>query len=76
MLWHLLTTLLLCASPIRKNTVQDVTVVLTSSSLFGCLFEAIKQPVLNGYIISGSLIGPDGLALVKEVVQVESLAQV
>jgi Kef-type K+ transport system membrane component KefB len=76
MLWHLLTTLLLCASPIRKNTVQDLTVVLTSSSLFGCLFEAIKQPVLNGYIISGSLIGPDGLALVKEVVQVESLAQV
>lgn len=56
--------------------VQDLTVVLTTSSIFGSLFEAIKQPVLNGYILAGSLVGPDGLALVKELVQVESLAQV
>jgi monovalent cation:H+ antiporter-2, CPA2 family len=50
--------------------------VLTASSVFGALFEYIKQPVLNGYILAGSLVGPDGLALVKELVQVESLAQV
>lgn len=55
---------------------QDLTVVLTTSSVFGTLFEAIKQPTLNGYILAGSLVGPDGLALVKELVQVESLAQV
>ena len=55
---------------------QDLTIVLTTSSIFGSLFEAIKQPVLNGYILAGSLVGPDGLALVKELVQVESLAQV
>jgi monovalent cation:H+ antiporter-2, CPA2 family len=51
-------------------------VVVTASAVFGSFFEAIRQPVLNGYIIAGSLIGPDGLGLVKEVVQVESLAQV
>eukprot|EP00892_Ulva_mutabilis_P000016 jgi/Ulvmu1/10014/UM059_0063.1 len=56
--------------------IQDLTVVLTTSSVFGILFEAIKQPTLNGYILAGSLVGPDGLALVKELVQVESLAQV
>ena len=50
--------------------------MLTASSIFGAFFEAIKQPVLNGYILAGSLVGPDGLALVKELVQVESLAQV
>lgn len=55
---------------------QDLTVVLTTSSVFGTLFEAIKQPTLNGYILAGSIVGPDGLALVKELVQVESLAQV
>jgi Kef-type K+ transport system membrane component KefB len=54
---------------------QDLTVVLTASSVFGCFFEAIKQPVLNGYILAGSLVGPDGLALIKEMVQIESLAQ-
>ena len=53
-----------------------MTVVLTASSIFGTLFEAIRQPTLNGYLLAGSLIGPDGLALVKELVQVESLAQV
>jgi Kef-type K+ transport system membrane component KefB len=58
------------------RTVQDLTVVLTASSVFGCFFEAIKQPVLNGYILAGSLAGPDGFALIKEMVQVESLAQV
>jgi Kef-type K+ transport system membrane component KefB len=57
-------------------TVQDVTVVLTASSIFGTLFEAIRQPTLNGYLLAGSMIGPDGLALVKELVQIESLAQV
>ena len=53
-----------------------MTVVLTASSIFGTLFEAIRQPTLNGYLLAGSLIGPEGLALVKELVQVESLAQV
>jgi Kef-type K+ transport system membrane component KefB len=51
-------------------------VVLTASSIFGTVFEAIRQPTLNGYLLAGSMIGPDGLALVKELVQVESLAQV
>jgi Kef-type K+ transport system membrane component KefB len=55
---------------------QDVTVVLTTSSVFGTLFEAIRQPTLNGYILAGSLAGPDGLGMVKELVQIESLAQV
>ena len=55
---------------------QDLTIVLAASSLFGCAFEAIRQPVINGYILAGSLVGPGGFALVKEIVQIESLAQV
>lgn len=49
--------------------------VLTSSSLFGWFFETLRQPVINGYILAGSLMGPDGCALVRELVQIESLAQ-
>lgn len=55
---------------------QDLTVIMSASAIFGSVFEAIRQPVINGYIIAGSLVGPDGLGLVKELVQIESLAQV
>lgn len=27
--------------------------------------EAVKQPVINGYFIAGSLVGPGGAGLIK-----------
>lgn len=32
--------------------------------------QAAKQPVINGYLIAGALVGPGGLGLIKELVQV------
>ena len=29
------------------------------------VLESLKQPVINGYLIAGSLVGPGGLKLVK-----------
>eukprot|EP00798_Chlamydomonas_sp_ICE-L_P015158 gene15158-21226_t len=55
--------------------IADITVVLTSAAVFGALFEMIRQPTINGYLVAGALVGPGGLALVSELVQVESLAQ-
>lgn len=55
--------------------VQDLTVVFSSSAVMGCVFEFLKQPVINGYLVAGAVVGPGGLGLVKELVQVESLAQ-
>lgn len=37
--------------------------------------ELLGQPVINGYFIAGSLVGPGGLGWVKELVQVQSVAQ-
>ena len=31
----------------------------------GMLLESLKQPVINGYLIAGSIVGPGGLKLVK-----------
>ena len=31
----------------------------------GMVLESLKQPVINGYLIAGSLVGPGGLKLVK-----------
>ncbi|PLZ84461.1 hypothetical protein CBP16_00970, partial [Fischerella thermalis WC217] len=35
----------------------------------------LRQPVLLGYLIGGIVIGPTGLGLIKELIQVETLAQ-
>ncbi|KAK9819825.1 hypothetical protein WJX72_002802 [[Myrmecia] bisecta] len=56
--------------------IRDLTVLITSSTLAGMALEAVKQPVINGYFIAGSIVGPGGFKLIKELVQVESLAQV
>ena len=45
-------------------------------SLFGGLLAALcRQPVLLGYLLGGMVVGPAGLGLIKELVQVETLAQ-
>lgn len=31
----------------------------------GMVLESLKQPVINGYLIAGSIVGPGGLKLVK-----------
>ena len=35
----------------------------------------LRQPVLLGYLVGGAIVGPAGLGLVKELIQVETLAQ-
>ena len=44
--------------------------MFVSSAALGVLFEAIGQPTINGYLIAGAVVGPGGLSLVKELVQV------
>ncbi|MFN9615445.1 MAG: cation:proton antiporter, partial [Dolichospermum sp.] len=60
---------------------EDFRLIVDLVSVFavaacGCLLAALlKQPVLLGYIIGGMVVGPTGLGLIKEIVQVETLAQ-
>ena len=55
--------------------VRDITTLVGASSLAGLAMETLGQPTINGYFIAGSVIGPGGLNLVKELVQVQSMAQ-
>lgn len=41
--------------------------------VMGFVFECIKQPVINGYLVAGAIVGPGGLHLIKELVQVRAL---
>ncbi|WGV27528.1 cation:proton antiporter [Halotia branconii] len=55
--------------------IVDLVAVLAVAACGGLLASLLRQPVLLGYLIGGMIVGPAGLGLIKEVIQVETLAQ-
>jgi CPA2 family monovalent cation:H+ antiporter-2 len=55
--------------------IVDLVTVLTAASFGGLMAAALRLPVLLGYIFGGIVVGPTGLGLIKELIQVETLAQ-
>ena len=55
--------------------IVDLVSVLVAAASGGLLAALLRQPPLLGYIIGGMVVGPAGLGLIKEVVQIETLAQ-
>lgn len=53
----------------------DLVTVLAAAAAGGLLAALLRQPVLLGYLIAGVVVGPTGLGLIKELIQVETLAQ-
>jgi len=54
---------------------EDIGILITASSVCGAIASALGQPILLGYLIGGSVIGPGCLGLIQQFVQVETLAQ-
>ncbi|MFB2837372.1 cation:proton antiporter [Floridanema evergladense] len=55
--------------------IVDLVLVLGAAAFGGLLAAILRQPVLLGYLLGGMVVGPAGLGLIKEVIQVETLAQ-
>ncbi|MBW4480376.1 MAG: cation:proton antiporter [Tolypothrix brevis GSE-NOS-MK-07-07A] len=55
--------------------IVDLVSVFGVAACGGLLAALLGQPVLLGYLIGGIIVGPTGLGLIKEVIQVETLAQ-
>jgi monovalent cation:H+ antiporter-2, CPA2 family len=55
--------------------IVDLVSVLAVAACGGLLAALLRQPVLLGYLIGGMIVGPAGLGVIKEVIQVETLAQ-
>ncbi|MBD2150378.1 cation:proton antiporter [Pseudanabaena sp. FACHB-1277] len=55
--------------------IVDLVTVLAAASFGGLLAAGLRLPVLLGYIFGGIVVGPTGLGLIKELIQVETLAQ-
>jgi monovalent cation:H+ antiporter-2, CPA2 family len=55
--------------------IVDLFSVLAAAATGGVLAGLCGQPALLGYILGGMVVGPAGLGLIKELIQVETLAQ-
>ncbi|XP_057758336.1 K(+) efflux antiporter 5 [Arachis stenosperma] len=55
--------------------ISDLVVLIVSAAIGGIIFSCLGQPVIVGYLLAGSLIGPGGLKFISEMVQVETVAQ-
>ncbi|RXH72948.1 hypothetical protein DVH24_012632 [Malus domestica] len=55
--------------------ISDLVVVIVSATCGGIAFACAGQPVISGYLLAGSVIGPGGFNFVSEMVQVETVAQ-
>nr|WP_295616152.1 cation:proton antiporter [Chamaesiphon sp. GL140_3_metabinner_50] len=55
--------------------IVDLVSILAAAAVGGIIAGLAKQPALLGYIVGGAIVGPTGLGLIKELVQVETLAQ-
>ncbi|KAI8004163.1 K(+) efflux antiporter 5 [Camellia lanceoleosa] len=50
--------------------ISDLVVVIVSAAIAGIIFFCLGQPVIVGYLLAGSLIGPGGLNFISEMVLV------
>uniref|UniRef100_A0A0D3FDA9 Cation/H+ exchanger transmembrane domain-containing protein n=1 Tax=Oryza barthii TaxID=65489 RepID=A0A0D3FDA9_9ORYZ len=55
--------------------IKDLVVIIVSATAGGIIFSCLGQPVIVGYLLAGSLVGPGGLNFISEMVQVETFAQ-
>lgn len=55
--------------------ILDFVSVLAAAAVGGLFASLCRQPALLGYIVGGMIVGPAGLGLIKELVQIETLAQ-
>uniref|UniRef100_A0A7N2RF49 Cation/H+ exchanger transmembrane domain-containing protein n=1 Tax=Quercus lobata TaxID=97700 RepID=A0A7N2RF49_QUELO len=55
--------------------ISDLVVVIVTAAIGGIIFSCLGQPVIVGYLLAGSVIGPGGLKFISEMVQVETVAQ-
>ncbi|XVF35000.1 hypothetical protein REPUB_Repub18cG0107100 [Reevesia pubescens] len=55
--------------------ISDLVIVIVSATCGGIAFACAGQPVITGYLLAGSIIGPGGFSFVGEMVQVETVAQ-
>lgn len=58
------------------TTVFDVLVLLSAAMVLGAICERFRQSALLGYLLAGTLLGPNALAVLKVQAVVSSIAEI
>ncbi|KAG2555092.1 hypothetical protein PVAP13_9KG548800 [Panicum virgatum] len=56
--------------------IKDLVVIIVSATGGGIIFSCLGQPVIVGYLLAGSLVGPGGLNFISEMVQLKVVGPV
>jgi CPA2 family monovalent cation:H+ antiporter-2 len=51
--------------------IVDLVLVLAAATIGGLLASLLRQPAILGYLIGGIIVGPGGLGVIKELIQVK-----
>src|SRR5918992_4065401 len=62
--------------PYSPQLLQDLLVLLLASVPIAFLFNRLRLPTIVGFMITGVVIGPYGLGLIKDVHAIEVLAEI
>lgn len=52
--------------------ISDLVQLIVAAALGGLLFGLLRLPVILGYLVAGSVVGPGGMGLIDELVQVRA----
>jgi len=58
------------------DPVVNIAIVLVAALIGGLIAHRLGQPVILGYILVGTAIGPHGLGVIKDLVLIENLATI
>ena len=59
-----------------EHILLNIAIILLSAFLGGLLFRRFNQSIIVGYLLSGILIGPYGLGIIKSSDQIEILSEI
>src|ERR671914_2805323 len=62
--------------PHSPPLLQDLLVLLLASVPIAFIFQRLRLPTIVGFMITGVLIGPHSLGLIKDVHAIEVLAEI
>ena len=57
------------------DALLDIVVLLAGALLLGALMARLKQSAILGYLLAGTLLGPNGLHVIKDEKTVEAIAE-
>src|SRR5687768_13031252 len=59
------------------HLLQDIGIAVLTATVLGLMAHILRQPIILGYLIAGSIIGPEiGLQLVKDEHSIEVISEI